>query len=185
MQPYNSTVLWLLLLCEIYLWEIFTEQGNTWTVANTGWNIKEPSVNDTVIREVSVNKTFRWAKTGLACNTSQSYVKYESFPKLQFESSRSVRTDRREEDEPMQILCIYLLLEHDWSHGGGAPSHTSLKASIQAVHLRSVIFLLHRQRCGQEFFWVFCPWTGLPQCLLNCKRSYILCFYDKIFYYIS
>lgn len=105
---------------------------------NTGKYRLKPSANDTVIREVSVNKTFRWAGTGLACNTSQSYVKYESFPKLQFESSRSVRTDRREEDEPMQILCRYLLFEYHWSHGGGASSHASLKASTQAVHLRSV-----------------------------------------------
>lgn len=66
-----------------------------------------------IIREVGFNKAFRWAGTGLSCNTSQPYVKYESFPKLLLQSSRGVRTDGREEDEFMQILCRYLLLEHD------------------------------------------------------------------------
>lgn len=112
-----------------------------WWQILIGWNIKEPSANDTIIREVGFNKTFRWAGTGLSCNTSQSYVKYESFLKPLFESSRSVRTDSSEEDEPMQILCRYLLLEYDWSRGGGAPSQASLKARRQAVHLRSVSLL--------------------------------------------
>lgn len=111
----------------------------------TSWNIRESSVNDTIIKEVSFNETIIQAGTGLACNTSQSYVKYESFPRLLFGSSRNVRTDSREEIECMQILCRYFLLECDWNRGGGAPFQANLNTRDRlSAWDQSLCFFMHR-----------------------------------------